>query len=448
MSNLSAIVSFFQNKGVSANLIAGIVGNLRVESGFDPNASNSGEGAIGIAQWEGGRRTALQQWASAHGGHESDLNMQLGYLWHEMHTTESSAWQRVQQAGSAGDAAALWDQYYERSSGEARQERVNAALTFANTGHLAGGDYTTSGAGERQLSGDGGGLNKNDYESVAGLGSLLDSVPALKNLVSQALDGGWTISKFQNEVMDSKWWKNHSDTARQVLITQANDPATYAQNLNHAEGQVKSLSQQLGMGLTADEIKGIARTSLLTGNDSNEDWLKREIGQHEDYSSIKTTDNLSGEMAANAQQLQQIAGAYGLTWNPAELAHRAKMIATGVTTLDTYRTRATTYAKSAFPSFAKQLDEGETMADIANPYIQSASQILEMDPAKFDLYNPLIRKGLQGTSGKPGETPSSMPLWQFENTLRQDPRWQYTNNAKQNAASTLLQLGQAWGYNG
>lgn len=313
-----------------------------------------------------------------------------------------------------------------------------------------GGDYSA----QVSSSGSGGGGNMggdptmSDYNAVDSLGNLLDSVPALKKLVNQALANGWTVAKFQNQVEDSAWWKNHSDTARQVLITQANDPATYQQNLGNAEFQIRSLSQQLGMDLSKDQVEAIARTSLLTGNTGNTDWLKHQIGKSEDYSGIKTTDNLSGEMAANAQQLQQLAGAYGVRLTPEQIAHRAKMVAMGVTTLDTYRQQAIGYAKSAFPSFAKQLDEGQTMMDIANPYISSASQILELDPAKFDLYNPLIRKGLQGTTAKPGEPPSSMPLWQFENTVRQDPRWQYTNNAKQNAASMLLQLGQSWGFNG
>ena len=91
MSNLATIVSFFKSKGLPDYLIAGIVGNLSVESGFSPTAYNAGEGAIGLAQWEGGRRTALQQWAAAHGGTETDLQMQLSFLWHEMNTTDPSA---------------------------------------------------------------------------------------------------------------------------------------------------------------------------------------------------------------------------------------------------------------------------------------------------------------------------------------------------------------------
>lgn len=448
------IADFLRSKGLNDYAVAGFLGNFMVESGLNPTSENSGEGAIGFANWEGGRRDALRQWALTHyGAQESDAQSQLTFLWHELTTSYSGVLDQLKHVTSAGEAAAIIDSQYEVSSGDARQDRINYANEFYSgkgpnppyNGPLAANGSGGTNGGD-QMSND---LTRDDYQAVDSLGALLGSVPALKKLVNQALSGGWSIAKFQNQVEDSDWWKNHSETARQVIITQANDPATYKQNLRAAEGQVRTVSEQLGMGLSDDEIQAIAHTSLLTGNTGNDDWIKRAIGHREDYSNIHTTDHLSGEMAANAQQLQQLAGQYGLRWNPADIAHRAKMVATGVTTMDTYRQQATAYAKSAFPSFAKQLDEGQTMMDIASPYIQSASQILELDPAKFDLYSPLIRKGLQGTAaGKPGEPPSSLPIWQFENTLRQDPRWQFTNNAHQEIASTALQIGQAFGFDG
>jgi hypothetical protein len=446
------IARFFHSKGVPGYLIAGIIGNLSVESGLNPGAPNYREGAIGLAQWEGGRRAALDAFARAHGGRETDLNTQLEFLWHEMHTSESAAWNRVRQAGNVREAAALWDQYYERSSGAARQDRINAALRFARSGHLPGGP---SGGGGGYGGGGGGGRgdfssdpSRSDYRAVDSLGDLLASVPALRHLVAKASRQGWTVAKFQNEVQDSHWWKSHSDTARQVLVTQANDPATFHQNLHNAEFQIRSLSQQMGMELNPATIRDIANTALLTGNGGNSEWIAHQIGQHEDYSHIHSTKNLRGEMAANAQQLQQVAGDYGVRWSPAEIAHRAKMVTMGVTTLDTYRQQAVQYAKSLFPSFDKQLSGGQTMMDIASPYIQTASQLLEQDPSNFDLYSPIIKQGLQGIGHEPDKGPANLKMWQYEDLIRKDPRWQYTDNAHAQMASIGLQLGQNWGFNG
>jgi len=34
-----------------------------------------------------------------------------------------------------------------------------------------------------------------------------------------------------------------------------------------------------------------------------------------------------------------------------------------------------------------------------------------------------------------------MPLWQFEQDLRKDPRWQYTNNARESVFNAVYQTG-------
>src|SRR5947209_6876715 len=121
-ANQAAITQFLANKGLTANQIAGIEGNLKVESGFDPTLPNRAEGAIGLAQWEGPRRTALDRYASSTGGSETNLNTQLGYLWSELMGPESSAYTALKQTSTPEAAATVWDQLFERSSGAARSQ--------------------------------------------------------------------------------------------------------------------------------------------------------------------------------------------------------------------------------------------------------------------------------------------------------------------------------------
>jgi hypothetical protein len=49
----------------------------------------------------------------------------------------------------------------------------------------------------------------------------------------------------------------------------------------------------------------------------------------------------------------------------------------------------------------------------------------------------LLRKALQYTvDGKP----AVMPVWQFEEELRKDPRWQYTNQARSGVFDGIYQV--------
>jgi hypothetical protein len=143
VSNLAAVLSFLQGKGLTPAQAAGVAGNLQVESGvnIDPAASNAREGAVGIAQWEGGRRAALDAFAARTGGSETDLGTQLNYLWSEFQGPESSAYRKLLATNDPASAAAVVDQFYERSSGAARAQRVADAQAIYN-GQPAGGSST------------------------------------------------------------------------------------------------------------------------------------------------------------------------------------------------------------------------------------------------------------------------------------------------------------------
>lgn len=145
MTAQDTITAFLRSHGLTPAQIAGVEGNLQIESGFSSTASNPREGAIGIAQWEGGRRTALQAYARTAGGAETDLNTQLGFLWQELQTTERGAFTALQAATTPADAAAAFDAKYERSSGAARSARINAANAIAGGATFTGG--STGGAG-------------------------------------------------------------------------------------------------------------------------------------------------------------------------------------------------------------------------------------------------------------------------------------------------------------
>lgn len=107
--------------------IAALMGNWDVESGFRPNANNPNEGAIGFAQWEGGRRTALQNFASNLGLTETDPRAQIAFAIHELQTNYPSVWDKLKTANNVSDAAAYVDANYEISAGTTRQQRIQDA---------------------------------------------------------------------------------------------------------------------------------------------------------------------------------------------------------------------------------------------------------------------------------------------------------------------------------
>ena len=127
--------NFFKNKGLSDFAVAGIMGNARWESSFNPTARGEGMGpggsdALGIFQWgETARWKDLVNWATSQNLNPWDYDTQLKFAWHEMQTTEKATIPAIQGATSAADAAEKFRAVYERSK-ETEQRRKDAAEGF------------------------------------------------------------------------------------------------------------------------------------------------------------------------------------------------------------------------------------------------------------------------------------------------------------------------------
>lgn len=128
------IWSFFNSKGLSDSAVAGIMGNLKLESRLDPSALNKSSGAYGLAQWLGSRKKALQNYARSVGKNVNDITTQLEFLWKELNSTEKRTlnWLSSNPNASASEAAKMFEKLFERSGGAAINKRVSYANDFYN----------------------------------------------------------------------------------------------------------------------------------------------------------------------------------------------------------------------------------------------------------------------------------------------------------------------------
>jgi len=103
-------------------------------------------------------------------------------------------------------------------------------------------------------------------------------------------------------------------------------------------------------------------------------------------------------------------------------------------------------AANAFPALADKIKSGIDLKTLADPYIQSMSNILEVPDTSIDLFDSKIRNAMAFTlpDGKVG----TKSIYDFEKELRQDPRWQYTNKAREQAASVATTVLRDFGFMG
>lgn len=305
---------------------------------------------------------------------------------------------------------------------------------------------TSSGSG----SGGGGGmtsiqptsLTAADYKEALGpLQGLLVGVPELRNILNEAVKGGWAESKFQQAVEASTWYRKNNAATRQLISLKYSDPAQYKQQMGAAETSIENISKQLGVKLSLSDVNTLAYRSITGGWDNQ--TLQNTIG-----SMYKGSALAMGQAAQIQQQLQQLYGEYGVPMSQGVLDYEVKNVLDGGTTMDTYKQYAMNTAKSMYPSLSSQIDAGMTVKSLADPYIQQMGNILEINPNQIGLTDPLIKKALQGSITTTGSTSttSTTPLWQFEQTLRADPRWSKTNNARDTVSSALTKIGSDFGF--
>lgn len=103
-------------------------------------------------------------------------------------------------------------------------------------------------------------------------------------------------------------------------------------------------------------------------------------------------------------------------------------------------------AASAFPALGDKIKAGLDLKSLASPYIQSMSDILEIPDTAIDLFDPQIRSAMAYTlpDGKVG----TKSIYDFEKELRKDDRWQYTNKAREQAASVATTVLRDFGFMG
>jgi len=145
-------------------------------------------------------------------------------------------------------------------------------------------------------------------------------------------------------------------------------------------------------------------------------------------------------------EFKNFAAKNGIMLSDSAATDYANKAVAGLIDADTIYSTLRESAASAFPQLADKIKSGIDLKTLADPYIQSMSNILEIPYTAIDLFDPKIRSALSYTQadGKVG----TKSIYEFEKELRKDVRWQYTNNAKKEVADTTLRVLQDFGFQG
>ncbi len=279
-------------------------------------------------------------------------------------------------------------------------------------------------------------------ESYGFVEAMLNANPELKALFDKAVRDGWTPQRFQAAVRDTKWFKTHSESERQFIIQQYGDPKTAREKLDQAYVHVRQFANQLGVPEDAGMLKKFSEWAykvVALGWDDGR--LREEVGKWLNYSQgIRL-----GEGGEVQDKIRSYAWDMGVVMSEQWYADNTRAVVRGISTMQDLEDAIRRQARSVYSNWQKEIDNGQSVRDLASPYLQTMANILELPPGSVNLFNPTIKKALQYKDPQTGEN-SVKQLWQFENELRNDDRWLKTKNAQDSIMQVAHQVLADFGF--
>lgn len=266
--------------------------------------------------------------------------------------------------------------------------------------------------------------------------SFMESDPELANIYSEAVAGTWSTDKFQAALQNTAWWQANSDSARKMLELKYSDPAQYKQNMQNKTLELNDLAAKLGVHLSATGMNSLADLALVTN--MNDAQINGYLSK---YLELSQQGHFSGYAGQVELGVREYAREMGVPLTDDYVERAVSGIVAGTDSLQARRANIQTIAQQTFPAYAKEINDGMTVGQIATPYLAAQSKLWETDPNKIDLFDPTLRGALQTTTAQGKDAvPSQMPLYDFEKQLRSNAKWLSTNNARESMTQAASQV--------
>ncbi len=238
----------------------------------------------------------------------------------------------------------------------------------------------------------------------------------------------------QRLIRQSAWGRKYTDTQEAFLLLKYNYPEEYDKLMNGTTTTVggkqqrvggwiewvKNTALSLGANISDEEAIGLAESINMNGFDTKA-AEKLLLG----YVDFEQAD-LLGKAGVAQDTINSYAREFGIKLDPKQANSYIENYLFGRTTLsdvaDTFRRDA---AKQ-YTNFSDRILAGETVEDVVSPYKKLMTSLLEVPDV--DLNDNLMLDVLSGKT--PEGNPKYSSTSDFKRAIKSDPRWQQTNNAR------------------
>jgi len=152
----------------------------------------------------------------------------------------------------------------------------------------------------------------------------------------------------------------------------------------------------------------------------------------------------TGDFDVAVSQLRAEAMDYGVSLTNEQVRKYAINAFRSGAGVDAEKEKIKNIAKGLYAPIAPFIEQGLSVKDLITPYINKKSSILEIPADSIQVDNDEGQEIMSKimTDGK------LMPLYDYEKSLRADPRWRFTKNANEMASGLVLKVFRDFGIAG
>jgi hypothetical protein len=219
------------------------------------------------------------------------------------------------------------------------------------------------------------------------------------------------------------------------------------------EENLKKRAVQMGSAAANDPaaLRKAAENLYITNRSEDDsfitDFLAASIKTVAGMIGGKVTEGYSGQALQDYTKLVQVARDNGFQISdilPGGTNEQQVLqgIASGKIDINRVEQDARKLAAQGQPQYVRDLlSQGYNLAQVFAPYRQTMATILEIDdPNSIDINDPILRSAISDKG--------DMNIYDFKKVLRQDNRWQYTEQARQDVSTAALQVLRDFGFQG
>lgn len=272
----------------------------------------------------------------------------------------------------------------------------------------------------------------------------------IDNLFTKAKAGKWTEKTFMEALQGTDWWQQTLPSMRDFFI-QTNDPrnqSTFAEKMLKQTNYIQSQMENLGIAVRSiDPVTGkvIDNTSMVQGiamESIQNGWNESQLQEH-----LATKSEViftgGGVVGSYIDQLKNQALKYGVNLDKNQLNYMQRDLLNPADGKDAqyYLNSIKQQSIDANPWFAASLKEGRTLYDVTSTYRNQMASLLEVAPENItwnDLMNKVVNKDKNAAN----------TFADFTKSVKQDPLWQYTRNAKETYSNMAVDLMKQFGFMG